>query len=43
MVFDLSAGGQIYIEDCEVCCRAIEIRFAVEDGDIASFEARALE
>lgn len=43
MVLDLSAGGQIYIEDCEVCCRAIEVRFTVEDGEVASFEAGTLE
>ncbi len=43
MVLDLSAGGQSYIEDCEVCCRPIEIRYAVEDDELASFGASALE
>jgi transcription elongation factor Elf1 len=43
MVLDSSAGRQIYIEDCEVCCRAIEIRFSVEDGEVASFDAKTLE
>ena len=39
MVIDLSAGGQEYIEDCEVCCRPIKIAYGVEDGEalIADF------
>lgn len=32
VVVDLSAPEQAYIEDCEVCCRPIEIRVQVEDG-----------
>lgn len=40
MVLDLSAGGQCYLEDCEVCCRPIEISFQVRAGDLAGFEAR---
>ncbi len=43
MVLDLSAGGQSYIEDCEVCCRPIEIRYAVEQDELVSFGANALE
>ena len=39
MVLDMSAGGQDYIEDCEVCCRPIDIRFTVEAGEVVSFEA----
>ncbi len=27
--FDLSAGDQNYIEDCNVCCRPIQLRFTV--------------
>ena len=30
VLIDLSAGNQAYIEDCEVCCRPIEIAFAVD-------------
>lgn len=29
-VLDLSAGSQSYIEDCEVCCRPIRVRFTAE-------------
>ena len=43
MVLDLSAGRQTYIEDCEVCCKPIEISFEVEDAELREFAARALE
>jgi len=43
MVLDLSAGRQTYIEDCEVCCKPIEISFEVEDGALAGFQARTVE
>ena len=39
MLLDLSAGSQHYIEDCEVCCNPIEVRFVVEEGALVSFEA----
>jgi hypothetical protein len=32
MLLDLSAGGQSYIEDCEVCCRPIRVRYGVRTG-----------
>ena len=34
MIFDTSAGSQQYIEDCEVCCRPIEIKFSTDEGFI---------
>ena len=40
MVLDVSISHQTYIEDCEVCCRPIEIRYAVEDEALVEFEAR---
>lgn len=39
MILDLSAGGQSYVEDCEVCCNPIVISYEVEDGRVAAFEA----
>ena len=39
MVLDLSVGRQTYIEDCEVCCKPIEISFTVEDDELADFDA----
>jgi len=43
MVLDLSVRRQTYVEDCEVCCKPIEISFNVEDDALVSFEARSLE
>jgi hypothetical protein len=43
MVLDTSVTGQTLIEDCEVCCHPIEVRYAVEDGAVSDFEARAIE
>jgi len=40
MVLDLSVNGQIYIEDCEVCCQPIEIRYSVRNGEVAEFLAQ---
>ena len=42
MVLDTSVVRQTYIEDCEVCCRPIEVRYTVEDDELNDFEARAL-
>lgn len=41
MLLDLSAGGQSYVEDCEVCCRPIQIAFAVEEDELAWFSAES--
>ena len=43
MVLDLSVRRQTYVEDCEVCCKPIEIEFTVEDGELADFQARTLD
>ncbi len=43
MVLDTSVARQTYIEDCEVCCRPIEITYVVEDGELVEFGAKALE
>ena len=42
MVLDMSVHRQTYIEDCEVCCRPIEVRYAFEDEFLARFEARKI-
>jgi transcription elongation factor Elf1 len=42
MTLDLSVARQTYIEDCEVCCKPIEISFSVEDDEIADFNTRTL-
>jgi hypothetical protein len=42
MVLHTSVKRQIYIEDCEVCCHPIEIRYTVADHEVCEFEARAI-
>jgi len=42
MVLDLTEAHQKYVEDCEVCCKPIEIDYLVEGGSVSSFEARVL-
>ena len=41
MLLDMTAGGQSYVEDCEVCCNPIDVYFATDDGAVISFSASA--
>lgn len=43
MVLDPSERVSEYIEDCEVCCRPIEISFRFEEDLLVGFEARKIE
>lgn len=43
MVLDISVPEQTYVEDCEVCCRAIEIRYTADNHELSSFTAKQLE
>ena len=43
MVLDPAVKSQTYVEDCEVCCRPIQIRYSFEDGAVAEFEAKGLD
>jgi hypothetical protein len=43
MVLDTSVKGQTFIEDCEVCCQPIQVRYSVEDDEVSEFEATVLE
>ena len=41
ILLDLSAPDQEYIEDCEVCCRPIEIKYEMDtDGEDIFEESR---
>ncbi len=42
MVLDTSVNGQTYVEDCEVCCRPVEVNYTVKDDEVRNFEARAM-
>ena len=39
MLVELSVSTQKYIEDCEICCRPIEINYEVGDDEVIRFEA----
>ena len=43
MVLDVSVRRQTYVEDCEVCCKPIEISYTVQDDVLAGFDAKILE
>jgi transcription elongation factor Elf1 len=43
MVLDTSVPRQRYVEDCEVCCNPIEIRYEIEEDAVVSFEAKSLD
>ncbi len=43
VILDLSVPRQKYIEDCEVCCRPIEISFEVDGEEIVFFSTKSLE
>ena len=43
MLLDPSEECIEYIEDCEVCCRPIEISFRFEEDLLISFEAKKIE
>jgi transcription elongation factor Elf1 len=43
MVLDVSEPHQTYVEDCEVCCKPIEVEYTLQDETVSEFEARVLE
>jgi hypothetical protein len=42
MLFDLTAAEQSYVEDCEVCCNPIALRFNARNGMIVFLDVRQL-
>lgn len=43
MLLDLSESGhQTYVEDCEVCCRPIQLSFVAAHGRLESFTAQGI-
>ncbi len=43
MLLDLSEDTtQTYIEDCEVCCRPIQITFTASEGELTAFSRQAI-
>ncbi len=43
MILDYSEEESSYIEDCEVCCRPIEISFRFAGERLVSFDAIQME
>lgn len=43
MLLDLTVEAQTYVEDCEVCCRPIEVSYQAQGGELVAFEARSIE
>ena len=43
MILDPEEKSSDYIEDCEVCCRPIELVFRFSGENLVSFEARRME
>jgi len=40
MLLDVSVQGlQTYIEDCEVCCRPVQLYYEANEGVLSSFAA----
>jgi transcription elongation factor Elf1 len=38
VVLDLSGGSQSYIEDCQVCCQPMQIRFEADDDELLELQ-----
>jgi len=43
MILDSSEEDNDYIEDCEVCCRPIELIFKLSSDRLINFEAKRME
>lgn len=43
MILDSSIEEQTYVEDCEVCCRPIQIGYTTENLELKDFWADTLE
>jgi transcription elongation factor Elf1 len=38
ILIDASAGGQSYVEDCQVCCQPMQISFDADDNDLLNLQ-----
>ncbi|MEO8593818.1 MAG: CPXCG motif-containing cysteine-rich protein [Candidatus Solibacter sp.] len=43
MVLDTSVKRQTFIEDCEVCCQPIQVRYTVDAEDVSEFDAATVQ
>ncbi len=42
MLLELTLSHQSYVEDCEICCNPILLRFSARDGELTEFDADQL-
>ena len=42
-VCEFLSGSQNYIEDCEVCCRPIQISYETDTDGVIGFEVKRLD
>lgn len=42
-VIDLSVEAQSYVEDCEVCCRPIQITYTTDGEELTDFLAESID
>jgi len=43
MLLDPDMSGEVYVEDCQVCCNPIEVEFQIHDDRVVKFEAIKLQ
>jgi hypothetical protein len=43
IILDSTEENSNYIEDCEVCCRPIELSFIFSGEHLVDFEAKAID
>ncbi len=43
MLLDPDMSGEVYVEDCQVCCNPIQIVFELREDEIVYFEATRLQ
>jgi len=43
MLLDTSIASQKYIEDCEVCCRPIQLNLSFNDQELLGFSAESID
>ena len=43
MVLDTSVRSQTYVEDCEVCCKPMKIRYVINHDEVIEFEAKQMD
>lgn len=38
MLLDPDMSGEVYVEDCQVCCNPIQIKFKISNDTVVRFE-----